>query len=112
MTPPVEPGLATRALGARVKRLEDPSLVTGAGAYLDDIRLPGLVHAAFARSPHAHAHLSNVETEEALRVPGVLAVITARDLAGRVAPLVPRLEREGFASTAWPAFAAPWRRGP
>lgn len=105
MTPPVEPGLATRLLGARVKRLEDPSLVTGAGAYLDDIRLPGLVHAAFARSPHAHAHLANVETEEALRVPGVLAVVTARDLAGRVAPLVPRLEREGFASTAWPALA-------
>jgi carbon-monoxide dehydrogenase large subunit len=105
MTSPAQPGLATRALGARGKRLEDPRFLTGAGAYLDDIRLPGLVHAAFARSPYAHARLSSVEVTAALEVPGVLAALTGRDLAGRVAPLAPRLDREGFAATAWPALA-------
>ena len=55
MTSGARPGVATRELGARVKRLEDPGFLTGQGRYLDDIRLPGLLHAAFVRSPHAHA---------------------------------------------------------
>jgi carbon-monoxide dehydrogenase large subunit len=101
----VGPGIATRVLGARVKRLEDPPLLTGQGRYLDDIHLPGLLHAAFVRSPHAHARLSSVDASAALEVPGVVAVLTGRDLAGQVQSLSPRLEGGGFAATAWPALA-------
>jgi carbon-monoxide dehydrogenase large subunit len=86
-----------------VKRLEDPRLLTGQGRYLDDIRLPGLLHAAFVRSTHAHARLSGVDPSAGLAAPGVVLVLTGRDLTG-VAPLSPRLESAGFAATAWPAL--------
>ena len=99
------PGIATRVPTARVKRLEDPRLLTGRGRYLDDIHLPGLLHAAFVRSPHAHARLSGVDAAAALEPPGVVAVLAGRDLAGRVHPLSPRLDGEGFAATAWPGLA-------
>ncbi len=105
MTPAARPGIATRVVAARVKRLEDPRLLTGRGRYLDDIRLPGLLHAAFVRSSHAHARLRGVDASAALAVPGVVAVLAGPDLAGRVAPLAPRLESESFAATAWPALA-------
>jgi aerobic carbon-monoxide dehydrogenase large subunit len=98
-------GIPTRVPAARVKRLEDPRLLTGRGRYLDDIHLPGLLHAAFVRSPHAHARLSGVDASAGLEVPGVVAVLAGRDLAGRVQPLSPRLDGEGFAATAWPALA-------
>ena len=105
MTSGARPGVATRELGARVKRLEDPRFLTGHGCYLDDIRLPGLLHAAFVRSPHAHAGVTGVDASAALAMPGVVAVLSGRDLAGRVQPLAPRLEADGFAGTAWPALA-------
>jgi carbon-monoxide dehydrogenase large subunit len=104
-TPAARPGIATRVLGARVKRLEDPRLLTGGGRYLDDIHLPGLLHAAFVRSPHAHARLSGLDWSAGLEVPGVVAVLGGRDLVGQVEPLSPRLEADGFAATAWPALA-------
>src|SRR4029450_4664233 len=72
---------------------------------LDDIRLPGLLHAAFVRSPHAHARLSSVDVSGALAVPGAAAVLAGRDLAGRVQPLSPRLDGDGFAATVWPPLA-------
>jgi carbon-monoxide dehydrogenase large subunit len=78
--------------GARVKRKEDGRLVRGAGRYLDDLTLPGLLHAAIIRSPHAHARVVSIDAAEALRHPGVVAVLTLRDLpelAGSVPPLVP-----------------------
>jgi carbon-monoxide dehydrogenase large subunit len=95
-----------RYLGAHVKRLEDSRLLAGQGRFLDDITLPGLLHAAFVRSTHAHAIVRAVEAEAARRVLGVVRVLTGRDLAGEVAPLVPRLEAPGFVPTAWPALAA------
>jgi carbon-monoxide dehydrogenase large subunit len=98
-------GIPIRVPSASVKRIEDPRLLTGRGRYLDDIQLPGLLHAVFVRSPHAHARLSRVDASAALEVPGVAAVLTGRDLAGRVEPLAPRLESDGFAATAWPALA-------
>jgi carbon-monoxide dehydrogenase large subunit len=98
-------GLATRLIGAHIKRLEDPRLLTGRGRYLDDIRLPGLLHAAFVRSPHAHARLTSVDLSTALGAAGVGAALAGPDLAGRVKPLAPRLEADGFAATAWPALA-------
>ena len=92
-------------LAARVKRLEDPRLLTGQASYVDDIHLPGLLYAAFVRSPHAHAHLSGVDVSAALDVPGVVAILAGPDLIGRVQPLSPRLDANGFAATAWPALA-------
>jgi carbon-monoxide dehydrogenase large subunit len=105
MTPAAQPGIATRVVAARVKRLEDPRFLAGGGRYLDDLRLPGLLHAAFVRSSHAHARLHGVDAAAALAVPGVVAALAGPDLAGRVAPLAPRLESESFAATAWPALA-------
>jgi carbon-monoxide dehydrogenase large subunit len=96
---------ATRFMGARIKRLEDPRLMTGRGRYLDDLRLHGLLHAAFVRSPHAHAVLSSVDVGAALARPGVAAVLTGRDVAGVVAPLTARLDTPGFVPTPWPALA-------
>ena len=99
------PGLPPRHVGAHVRRVEDPRLVSGRGRYLDDLALPGLLHAAFVRSLHAHANILDVHTKAAAGLTGVAAVLTGRDLAGRVAPLAPRLDADGFAPTAWPALA-------
>jgi carbon-monoxide dehydrogenase large subunit len=99
------PDFTTRLVGASVRRIEDPRLVRGYGRYLDDIALPGMLHAAFARSAHAHAEIRAVDASAARRLDGVTAVLTGRDLEGRVAPLAPMLSGPGFASTAWPALA-------
>src|SRR5262245_16110967 len=100
MASAARPGLATRGLATRVKRLEDPRLLIGRGRYLGDLRLPGLLHAAFVRSPHARAQVLGVDTAAALEVPGVVAVLVGRDLTDRVRPLTPRMDGEGFAATA------------
>ena len=84
--------------------MEDPRLLAGQGCYLDDIPLPGLRHAAFARSPHAHAAVRSVDTTAARAAAGVELVLPGRDLDGLVAPLAPRLEAPGFMGTAWPAL--------
>ena len=96
---------AARRVGARVKRLEDPRLLAGEGRYLDDLALPGMLHAAFVRSPHAHAEVLAVDRVPALDLPGVAAVLAGSDLAGRVGPLSPLLDGPGFGRTAWPALA-------
>jgi aerobic carbon-monoxide dehydrogenase large subunit len=67
-------------LGLPIKRGEDPRLVSGSGAYLEDLVLPGLVHVVFARSPHAHARLGRIDVSAARSMPGVLAVLTAADV--------------------------------
>ncbi len=71
-------------LGTRVLRTEDPRLLTGAAKYLNDLDLPGKLHAVFARSDVAHARLGAVHVDDARAVPGVVAVYTAADLG--VAP--------------------------
>ncbi|MGH7306836.1 MAG: xanthine dehydrogenase family protein molybdopterin-binding subunit, partial [Candidatus Rokuibacteriota bacterium] len=69
-------------IGASIKRLEDPRLLAGGGRYVDDLARPGMVHAVVVRSPHAHAHIRRVDARRALAHPGVLACVTAADLAG------------------------------
>src|SRR4051794_34331170 len=64
----------------RLKRKEDPRFIRGQGTYLDDIRLPGMVYGQVLRSPYAHARIVSIDTSAALAHPGVLAVITAKDL--------------------------------
>ena len=63
-----------------VRRFEDPRLLTGQGSYVDDIKLPGLLHAAVLRSPHAHANIRSIDGSTASRLPGVVAVFTAADI--------------------------------
>jgi len=72
--------VSTRLLGRRLLRQEDPRLVTGNGRYVTDLALPGTLHMALARSPHAHARIAAVDVSRAHRVPGVVAVLTADDL--------------------------------
>ena len=70
-------------LGNRVLRREDPALITGAGAYLADLRIPeleGAVTVGFVRSPFAHAHIGPIDLSDCLAMPGVLAAWTAADL--------------------------------
>ena len=71
-------------VGAPVKRREDPRLITGQATYVDDIKLLGMVHMAVLRSPYGHARIRSINTEAALKHPGVVAVYTAEDLKGAV----------------------------
>jgi aerobic carbon-monoxide dehydrogenase large subunit len=72
--------MTTRYFGAPIKRNEDRRLLTGAALFVDDVELPGLLHAALVRSPLAHARIRNIDTSGALRRPGVVAAYTAHDL--------------------------------
>jgi carbon-monoxide dehydrogenase large subunit len=86
--------MGAKQFGARVSRLEDSALVIGGGRFVDDTKLPGLLHACFVRSPHAHARLRAIDASAARELPGVHAVITAVDLppsmnANRMPMLVP-----------------------
>ena len=69
-------------IGESVRRKEDYRFLTGAGQYTDDIDLPNMTHAYFVRSPHAHAKVLSVNTEAALKSPGVIEVFTGRDVQG------------------------------
>ena len=94
-----------RYTGMRIKRLEDPRLLSGRGRYLDDLALPRMLFASFVRSPHAHAHIVRIDAAAARARPGVVAVFTADDLRSAAKPLSPRLDGTGFTPTAWPALA-------
>jgi len=70
-----------KGLGCSRKRVEDVRFVQGKGNYVDDIKLPGMLHGDFVRSPYAHARVISINKEAALALPGVVAVLTAEDLA-------------------------------
>src|SRR5437870_3150053 len=74
-------------VGQRVKLTEDPRLIKGLAHYVDDIRLPDTLHVAFVRSIYAHARINGVDTSEALKAPGVVAVYTGSDIAEKVGPV-------------------------
>jgi len=69
-------------IGHSVRRAEDARFIQGAGNYLDDVKLPGMLHMAILRSPVAHAKILSIDTADALALPGVVAVITGADLEG------------------------------
>jgi carbon-monoxide dehydrogenase large subunit len=73
--------------GSGIKRREDPRLITGAGLFTDDVKLPGMSYAAILRSPYAHARITRIDTAAAGSAAGVVAVLTGRDLSGKVAPV-------------------------
>src|SRR5215472_2527561 len=77
---------AERYTGASIKRSEDPRILTGAGRYVDDIKLPGMLHAAFVRSPLAHARVVSVDASAARALPGVAAVFTGAELEEMTVP--------------------------
>src|SRR6266513_1547911 len=68
-------------MGHSMKRKEDPRFIRGRGNYVDDIQLPGMLHMDIVRSPYAHAKIKSINAERALKIPGVLAVITGETLA-------------------------------
>ena len=72
--------IAERYTGASVKRSEDPRILTGTGRYIDDVRIPGMLHAAFVRSPFGHAVVGKIDASAARAMPGVHAVCTLADL--------------------------------
>ena len=63
--------MSTHLVGQRVKRLEDPDLLSGRGQFVDDLHLPNMVHAAFLRSPFAHARITAIDVSKAASMPGV-----------------------------------------
>ncbi|MDX1601382.1 MAG: xanthine dehydrogenase family protein molybdopterin-binding subunit, partial [Anaerolineales bacterium] len=102
--------MATQYFGERIKRNEDPRLLTGRALFVDDVELPEMVHAAFVRSPYAHARIESVETDKALEREGVVAVYTAEDLGDywRTGPLnvsPPPIERVEFHERTQPILA-------
>lgn len=72
--------MTTRYFGERIKRNEDPRLLTGQALYVDDVDLPDMLYAAFLRSPYAHARIQSIDVSKALERPGVVAAYTASDL--------------------------------
>ena len=67
-------------IGQAITRREDDRLLTGKACYVDDVRMPGALHAMFVRSPHAHARVAAIDVSEALATAGVVAVLTGADL--------------------------------
>ncbi|PYO12268.1 MAG: xanthine dehydrogenase family protein molybdopterin-binding subunit, partial [Candidatus Rokuibacteriota bacterium] len=74
-------------VGAALSPRETKKLVLGRGSYIGDLTVPGLLHAAFVRSPHAHARIRRIDVDAARRQPGVVAVLTGHDLARVTVPL-------------------------
>src|SRR5580765_7027915 len=69
-----------KLVGKRIRRREDPRMITGTATYVDDIKLPNMLHAAIVRSPHAAANIRSIDTSKAADHPGVIAVYTGKDL--------------------------------
>jgi len=72
--------MGVEGIGARVARKEDKRFITGKGRYTDDMVVPGMKHAAFVRSPHAHAEITGIDTKKAEAMPGVIAVLTGAQM--------------------------------
>ncbi|HXJ78076.1 MAG TPA: molybdopterin cofactor-binding domain-containing protein [Candidatus Methylomirabilis sp.] len=71
-----------KLVGSSIKRREDPRFITGKGNYTDDLKLAGMTHAVFVRSPHAHARIRSIDVSGAKSHPGVVAVFTGADMTG------------------------------
>jgi carbon-monoxide dehydrogenase large subunit len=71
-----------KLVGKRIRRREDPRLITGTATYVDDIKMPGMHYAVVVRSPHAAANIRSIDTKKAAAHPGVAAVFTGKDILG------------------------------
>jgi carbon-monoxide dehydrogenase large subunit len=79
--------MSAKVFGSGIRRREDPRLITGTATYTDDLVLPGMVHAAILRSPHAHARITRIDTARAKKAAGVVAVYTAEDTESSLKPM-------------------------
>ncbi|NDH04201.1 MAG: carbon monoxide dehydrogenase, partial [Marivivens sp.] len=77
----VERSANLKGMGCSRKRVEDARFTQGKGNYVDDVKLPGMLHGDFVRSPYAHARIKSIDTSKAMALDGVIAVLTAADLA-------------------------------
>ncbi|MGI9412597.1 MAG: xanthine dehydrogenase family protein molybdopterin-binding subunit [Hyphomicrobiales bacterium] len=87
MTDDVADSLRPKLVGARVLRVEDPRLLAGKGAYVDDHRIAGTLSVAFRRSDHAHARITAIDSAEAGTMPGVVAIVSAADIEAAFTPI-------------------------
>src|SRR6201987_5404881 len=94
----IETAKTERPIGfGRLRRKEDARFIRGQGTYLDDIRLPGMVHGAMLRSPYAHAKIVSIDTSQELKLRGVAAVVPAKDLERLGLPLMPTISYDAQA---------------
>src|ERR1700759_254261 len=103
--------MGVEGIGARGVRKEDKRFITGQGRYVDDIKLTGMTFAHFVRSPHAHAKVKSIDSSEAMKMPGVVAVLTGKELVDdKVGNLIcgwaiTSKDGTGMKMGAWPAMA-------
>src|SRR4029077_391927 len=103
--------MGVEGIGASVGRKEDKRFITGKGRYVDDIKLVGMTYAHFIRSPHAHAKVKSIDSSEAMKMPGVLAVLTGKELVDdKIGNLIcgwAIISKDGspMKMGAWPAMA-------
>ena len=103
--------MGVEGIGASVVRKEDRRFTTGKGRYVDDIKLTGMTHAHFIRSPHAHAKIKSIDTSAAMKVPGVVSVLTGQQIVDdKVGNLIcgwaiTSKDGTGMKMGAWPAMA-------
>ena len=90
-----------RFVGERIPRVEDRRLLTGRGKYVDDIQLPDMVHAAFVRSPSAHAHIQVIDVSNAAASAGVVGVLSGEDVRALSNPVSSAVIPGG---PRWPLF--------
>jgi aerobic carbon-monoxide dehydrogenase large subunit len=94
-----------RLVGAAVRRKEDPRLLRGRGNFVDDLRRPGMLQAAFFRSDVAHGHVKSVDVNVAKAVPGVIGVFTAEDFGPLLRPLIAHSRNPSYQSSEIPILA-------
>ena len=103
--------MGVEGIGASVVRKEDRRFITGKGRYVDDIKLMGMTHAHFVRSPHAHAKIKSIDTSEAMKMPGVVGVLTGQQIVDdKIGNLIcgwaiTSKDGTGMKMGAWPAMA-------
>ncbi len=99
-----------KLVGKAVKRVEDGRFLRGAATFVEDVQLPGMLHVAFVRSPHAHARIRRIDASAALRLAGVRRVFTGTDVTGAIKPMgvPPRLDAYppgAIKDVKWPCLA-------
>jgi len=75
--------MTKKYIGKRITRNEDPRLLTGQALFVDDVDIPGMLHAAFVRSDYAHARIRSIDVSAARQRPGVVAIYTAEDMGAK-----------------------------
>ena len=100
---------AIRHMGRSIPMREAEPLLRGRGTYVGDLRLPGMLHAAVLRSPHAHARIRAIDTSGALAMPGVVRVLTGEDIREAIEPFPPSFE---FHPAPWLQAIKPVLKGP